>query len=120
MRNERFIRCKSLYFISLTYPHIANVCTYVCSHTNSKSALYTPALVREYRKLKDWRRSVVCFPLASGQAFPFGEGSESKFREQERGEKSMLNENCGFDCEQIAVRLPNVRRQLFMPGETRL
>lgn len=65
------------------------------------------------------RCGVTFLPLGSGQAFPFGEGSESTSRGQERGEKSTLNENCGFDCEQIAARLPNVPRQLFMPGETR-
>jgi len=62
---------------------------------------------------------VTFFPLDGGQVFPFGEGSESKSREQEKGGKSTLNENCEFDCEQIADRLPNTSRQLFMPGETR-
>lgn len=62
------------------------------------------------------RCGVTFLPFGGGQAFPFGEGSESKSREQEKGGKSTLNENCGFDCEQIADRLPNASRQLFIPG----
>jgi len=40
-------------------------------------------------------------------------------KKKKKEDRPLLNENCGFDCEQIAARPPNASRQLFTPGETR-